>query len=68
MVQTTLFEEFIAALDVSHPWLLPALEAIEQTVSSPVRLLIILALMAGVVVVRQRKAAHAEGGLHQAVS
>ncbi len=54
---TQIFQDFIAKLDLSLPWLLPALETLEQTVPAPVRLSMCLALTVWFVLLRHRNAA-----------
>ena len=57
MPQITFLQDLVAHLDLSLPWLLPALEAIELAVPSTVRLLISVPLLAGLVLLRQRHSA-----------
>ena len=58
MMEMIPVQDLIAGLDLSLPWLLPALEAVEQTVPSPVRLLACVPLLVWLVVLRRR---HARG-------
>ncbi len=66
MPQTTFFQTIIANLDLNMPWLLPALEAVEQTFPAAVRLPLCLPLMVWFVFLRQRNAASAVS-LHRLV-
>ncbi len=65
MTQSTLIQELIASLDLYLPWLLPALETVEQTVPATVRFPIGVLLMVWVAVLRQRDPASAAGHLHR---
>ena len=57
MTQITSVQDLIANLDLYLPWLLPALETIEQTVPTTVRIVIGVLLTACLAVLRQRHAA-----------
>ena len=56
MMEIIPMQDLIAGLDLSLPWLLPALEAIEQTVPAPVRLLACVPLLVWLTVLRRRHA------------
>lgn len=62
---TQILQDFIAKLDLSLPWLLPALETIEQTVPATARLSICVALMVGFAFLRHRHAASDASHLHR---
>lgn len=67
MTQITLLQNLIANVDLYLPRLLPALEAIELTVPSTVRLLICVLLTVWLAVLKQRHAAAAASRFHQVV-
>ncbi len=56
MTQISPIQDIIATLDLDLPWLLPTLEAIEQTVPPTVRLLVCGLLLAWLTVLRIRNA------------
>ena len=64
MSQITVLQEFIAELDLSLPWLLPALETFEQVFPGAVRIPVCAMLVAWFVVLRHRHAESAESRLH----
>ena len=55
-MQTRFLEDLVAKLELGMPWLLPALEALEQTVPWPTRLLLCVPLMAALGLLRMRRA------------
>ncbi len=60
---TQILQDFIAKLDLSLPWLLPALETVEQAVPSAVRLSMCVALIVGFFFLRHRNTATAASRL-----
>ena len=66
MTQSTLIQDLIAKLDLYLPWLLPALETVEHTAPSTVRLALCAVLMVWFAVLR-RDSAIAGGGVHHLI-
>ena len=56
MMEITPMQDLVAGLDLSLPWLLPTLEAIELVFPLPVRLLACVPLLVWLTVLRRRHA------------
>ncbi len=67
MTNFTFLQDLIANLDLYLPWLLPALESVEQALPSAARLPICIPLIVWLAFLRQRNAEHAATRLHRAV-
>ena len=63
---TQILQDLVAKMDLLLPWLLPALESIEQTFPSTARISICVVLMAGLAFLRHRNLATAASNLHRA--